>query len=439
MRERIHASSQAGLSRRARALQLLARCPAQQGLSLLRVYSHRDSVNPDPKRAKTAAIDTICSVGAWRLKLRRVSLAYLWSILVWVGFSPILAAENRLQLSDRGLHSPGYWTLLLVNGAWCLTAALLTPPIFYLVRRYPISKRAGLWRLAGYLLGGIPYLAVSVVIRWIILPPWNLPAQKFGSRSAQALIVYLHLFGVQIWDYVVSLVAAHAYGYFHRSQIQELERTELQQALATSELQSLKSQLHPHFLFNTLQGISMLIASDPRQARAMLLKLSALLRTALAYGSLDLITLADELKFVESYLELQKMRLEDRLWITWEVQPDTRQMLVPQLILQPLVENAIVHGIACCREGGWIQICARRTESTLEITIRNSVGATGSSGMGLGLRNTRARLKHLYGNEGKFTFAIDAQNVAIASLLLPGFSRQEGDAMSQETQGQRSA
>ena len=136
-------------------------------------------------------------------------------------------------------------------------------------------------------------------------------------------------------------------------------------AKMASDLQSLRTQLHAHFLFNALQGISTLTDSDPGRAKAMILKLSELLRAALRYGDSDLVALGEELKSIEHYLDLEGMRLGDRLQVRWNVQPETRRMLVPQLILQPLVENAIVHGIACCRGGGWIQITATRIEHIL--------------------------------------------------------------------------
>ncbi len=359
-------------------------------------------------------------------RVLRVARAYLWSILIWVGFSPVLAGQDKVRLLERGQYT-AYWNLLLVNGAWLLTAALLTPPIFWLVRRYPLVKSAGLPRVGGYLLGSVPYVIASACIRWIMLPPWDSPTQRFGPRTLTGLVHSTYIFADLIWDYIVIVVAAHAYAYFKRVRGQELERAELQQALAASELQALKSQLHPHFLFNTLQGISALTDTDTARAKAMVLKLSSLLRTALEYGNSDLITLGEELKFVENYLDLEKMRLEDRLEVRWDISPETRQMLVPQLVLQPLIENAILHGVACCRGGGWIQLASRRAEDALEIQIRNSVGGKRQGGMGLGLQNTRARLKHLYSDETVFSFDLGSDGVAVTTLVLPAIgSRKQG-------------
>jgi LytS/YehU family sensor histidine kinase len=260
------------------------------------------------------------------------------------------------------------------------------------------------------------------------MPPWNIPAQKFDQRSLHAFVTGFDVFAETLWNYLILVAAAHAYEYFKRARDQELE---LQQALATSELQALKSQLHPHFLFNTLQGISALIDTEKERAKTMILKVSNLLRTALQCASSDVISLDEELKFVEDYLSLEKMRLEDRLDVRWQIDPAARHLLVPQLIMQPLVENAIFHGVACCRGGGWIEISSRRAEGMLEITIRNSVGGKRQAGMGLGLQNVRARLKHLYEDEATLCFDQGSDGVAIATLVLPAIGQQK-EAMKEE-------
>jgi len=350
----------------------------------------------------------------------RIARSYLWSILIWLSLAPVNAGENSVTLLDRGLYVP-YWSLLLDNSAWMITVAVLTPPLFAIVRRYPIADRQHAGRVAGYLVGSLAYLAVSACVRWLLLPQLNSATRQFAHRTLHALVSIIHTFSFQIWCYLAILVAAHAYYAFVRAKAQELERSELQQALAASELQVLKSQLHPHYLFNTLHGIATLIDSDRAKAKAGVVKLSNLLRTSLEYGNSDLITFSEELNFVRSYLELEQMRLGNRLQILWEVDPETRETLVPQLILQPLVENAILHGISCCREGGWILIVSRQIGDRVELEVRNSVGGKSREGLGLGHRNTAARIKHLYANEGTFVFRIDPDDVAVATLAFPGF------------------
>jgi len=226
-------------------------------------------------------------------------------------------------------------------------------------------------------------------------------------------------FADQVFIYVAIVVAAHAYNYLKRLQREERERYEYQQALAASELQALKMQLHPHFLFNTLHGIATLVDSDAKCAKAMIIKLSNLLRKALDRGSSDLIPLEDELKFVREYLDLEKMRLGNRLRVDWIVAPDTCRLLVPQMILQPLAENAIRHGIAASREGGWLEIATSAEKATLTVKLRNSVGGGRSTGTGVGLRNAEARLKYLYSGDASMRFQILEDRTATVVLCVP--------------------
>ena len=219
----------------------------------------------------------------------RIARSYLWSILIWLSLAPVAAGEDKVSLLDRGLHLP-YWILLLSSGAWLFTAALLTPPLFSVVRRYSIVDRHGGRRLAGYLVGVLPYLAASACIRWVLLPPLNPFTRQFTHRTLHSLVGNTHLFSFQVWCYLAILTVAHAYYGFERAKARELERAELQQALAASELQMLKSQLRPHYLFNTLHGISTLIDSNSVKAKSSVLKLSNLLRMSLAYGNSDLIS-----------------------------------------------------------------------------------------------------------------------------------------------------
>ena len=354
-------------------------------------------------------------------KASRIAFAYLWSILFWMGLASLAAGEDKVRFLERGLRT-SYWTALLIEGGFLLCAALLTPPIFAIVHRYPITKPIRIGRVAGYVLGIALYIIACVGLRWFIVAPWNIPAQKFEQRSLHTLFTGFYAFAEIIWNFIIVLAAAHAYEYFKRARDQELQ---LQQALATSELQALKSQLHPHFLFNTLQGISALIDTEKERAKAMVLKVSHLLRTALQCASSNVISLDEELKFVGDYLSIEKMRLEDRLEVRWQIDPAARQLLVPQLIMQPLVENAIFHGVACCRGGGWIEISSRRAGSMLEIAIRNSVGGKRQAGMGLGLQNVRARLKHLYEEEATLCFEQGSDGVAVASLVLPAIGQQK--------------
>jgi hypothetical protein len=361
---------------------------------------------------------------------RRIALSYAVSVAVWMGFSLLLGWQYRIYDVANNVQAPLSEPLALaaVRG---FTLAILSPPVFYFVRRYAVNGRRLLHRCALYLFGAAGFVALYSCIRFTLLQPWDFVLQRFVPRTFHSLVDLVRTgFADQITMYAAIVVAAHAYEYFERVRRQELERYELQRALAASELQALKIQLHPHFLFNTLHGISTLIDGDGKSAKAMIIKLSSLLRSALEHGSSDLITLREELKFIQAYLDLESMRLGSRLSVSWSISPETNAMLVPQLILQPLVENAILHGISCRREGGWIEIASFRTNHLLEIRISNSVGEKKSAGMGLGQKNTQARLKHLYSEEAVFSFAIGKQT-ATARVAVPALgSHQQGERKS---------
>jgi LytS/YehU family sensor histidine kinase len=151
----------------------------------------------------------------------------------------------------------------------------------------------------------------------------------------------------------------------------------------------------------------------------MIVKLSSLLRIALEHSGSDLIPLQEELKFIREYLDIEQMRFGSRLTVTWSIDQGTLKSLVPQLILQPLVENAIRHGVASSRENSWIEIASKWSNRGVELSIRNSIGAVRPKGIGVGLRNTRARLKYLYSDEAAFSFAMNEDQTATATLVLP--------------------
>ena len=352
--------------------------------------------------------------------VRRILLPYVWSIGFWLAFAIVMSIQQEFNNGRRTGSRLDTFTLFLVMAARYLACAPLTPPIFRFVRRFTVHRSNPIRGISVYVLGVVPFALAYTCIRWIIAPPWDSALQSFVPRSVHALGVTLYgSIGHEVSMYIMIVIAAHAYEYYERSRIEELERSELQEALAASELHVLKNQLHPHLLFNTLHGITTLIDSDPKLAKAMVLQLSSFLRSALKHGSADLVPLREEIKLVEAYLDIEKMRLGSRLELRWNLDPDTRDILVPQLVLQPLVENAILHGIASCREGGWLEISSSKIADQLELRIRNSVGGKRAGGMGVGHRNTRARLKNLYSEKARFSFALTKDQIATAVLTFP--------------------
>ncbi len=350
---------------------------------------------------------------------RPIIRAYVVSIGMWSALSLLTGWNYRIFDEGLNIHSTLSDMLLLAESRG-FAYALLTPPIFYLTRRYMNRPRDRFRYVLLYVLGLPPFMLLYSCIRWVVIPPWDANLQQYVPRSSHGPLELIYgSFADQITIYIAIVFAAHAYQYFENVRKQHLEKFEFQRALAASELQALKMQLHPHFLFNTLHGISTLIDTDQSSAKKMVVKLSTLLRSTLEYSGSDLIPLREELIFVREYLDLETMRLGTRLTIAWSIDPTTQQILVPQLILQPLVENAVRHGIACSRDGGWLEITSQKRGSSLELCIRNSIGGKRTPGIGVGLKNTDARLRNLYSDEAKFSFVETADHVAIATIILP--------------------
>jgi two-component system, LytTR family, sensor kinase len=356
-------------------------------------------------------------------RLRGIARAYLLSLASWGCFALLMV----LQFRPFNRQNPGAWfvNLMVEVALRALAFSFWTPPIFYLAGKYLNYSRSRFRAVLFWSLGAAPFVVVHTSIIWLLIRPYDPDAQKYVPRSFELWRDMIRGgFADQIFLYAAIVVAAHAYAYLKRVRTQEREKYEYQQALAISELQALKMQLHPHFLFNTLHGIATLVDSDPKTSKDMILKLSSLLRTALDRGSADLIPLEDELKFVREYLDLEKMRFGSRLKIQWLVAAETRRLLVPQMILQPLVENAIRHGVASIREGGWIEIAASVDSGIFTIKLRNNVGDQSSNGTGVGLRNAEARLKYLYSGDAGVHLAVDEDRIATVSLTLPALNSQ---------------
>lgn len=351
--------------------------------------------------------------------IRRVAIAYLRSFVCWLPLSVLISFQQYLIEIDLK-HRVPFLTIQLITSIRFLVFALLTPPVFFIVRRFPIQREKPIRGVLLYFLGTAGFVIAYALLRLCIAPLWDIEKQHFMPWGVRDLAGVIYgTFGDQISVYITLVAAAHAYEYFRRVRSEELERADLQRALAASELQALRSQLHPHFLFNTLHGISTLIDSDKELAKALTFRLSSLLRTVLRHAGNDLISLKDELAFIESYLELEQMRLGPRLKVRWIIDPNTTGLLIPHLILQPLVENAVLHGVACSRGGGWVKISSNRRNDSFEVRVQNSTGGQPRPGMGLGLTNTRNRLRHLYAEDAEFCFAIDGDRIATASLVIP--------------------
>ena len=238
--------------------------------------------------------------------------------------------------------------------------------------------------------------------RQILLPA--IGVETFGNFIIYALIVCGH----------------YAYDYYQKYREREMRSVELEGRLAQAELQNLKMQLHPHFLFNTLHTISVLMMRDVNLANRMLIRLSDLLRITLDNTGSQMVPLKQELDFLRGYLEIEQTRFQDRLTVDIDVQPAALDAPVPNLILQPLVENAIRHGIATRPGAGTIQLRATTDGPVLRLQVRDDgPGLDGSFKKGIGLTNTEARLRQLYGTQHSFDIRNSAAGGVEVTITIP--------------------
>ena len=351
---------------------------------------------------------------------QRGLFGYGLSIAFWMPLAALLAWQQYRIAQEEHLKV-SLASLLVLGGVRFFTIALLTPPIFWIAAKAPISAGNVVRRMIYYLAGFIPFVLLFAVVRWTLLPPYFPETQQWGHRTFAALIGLTYTtFGDELVFYLAVVIAAHAAVFFRRIQRQELEQLALKEALAQSELHTLQMQIQPHFLFNTLNGISSLVHSDAGRAEQMILRLSSLLRRTLKQDGSDLVTLTDELHLAEDYLDIEGMRLGSRMSVSWDIQPETRDLLVPQFMFQLLIENGVKHGIANCRGQGWIEITSKQSQQGLKLEVKNSVNGEIRQGMGVGHQNIRTRLSLLYGSDARLLFH-HRDKVAVATLVLPIF------------------
>lgn len=301
--------------------------------------------------------------------------------------------------------------------SWYVLAALV-PGILWTSQRFPLEP--GRWQRSLLVHGGaavlfaILHLTIASWLSDYVLYPGGQMPWDFRVNLSRLLSVY---FVIGVFTYFALVAGYHAYEYGRRYRDHEraaaqleLRATRLEASLAHANLDSLRMQLNPHFLFNTLNTISVMALKGERHGVVrMLTLLSDLLRLSLERRE-QVVTLREELGFLDRYLEIEQVRFRDRLTLERDVEPETLDAEVPSLLLQPLVENAVLHGIARCAGPGTVRLEARVVRGdTLELRVLDTgvgVAAAGrESGTGVGLANTRARLEQLYGGEQSLTLA----------------------------------
>ena len=298
-----------------------------------------------------------------------------------------------------------------VNLTYYYLWALTTPIVVWLARRFRFESGRWARTLAVHVIASAILTALQIVASEAILFALHLRSMEvFSWRVRYSFVVN---FQSSLPTYWMILAAYLAFDYY-------LKRAHLAAELSRAQLQALKMQLKPHFLFNTLNSISSLMYTDVEAADAMLARLSDFLRLTLDRELDQEITLNEELEFVRRYLEIEKIRFEDRLNVSVDVARDVEEARVPTLALQPLIENAIHHGIAARPGGGSISIKARRDDDTLHISVADDgVGSDVHPRERIGLANTRARLERLYGAAHQFTFAASPAGGFVVEMIIP--------------------
>jgi LytS/YehU family sensor histidine kinase len=246
-----------------------------------------------------------------------------------------------------------------------------------------------------------------------------LPAHYRGSPL---VLRFLEEFYSDIWMYwplvaIRALLDAHA-----RERERERQAARLERLMGEMKLSLLRAQIQPHFLFNTLHAISTLVHTHPESADRMISRLSDLLRITFSRSDAACVSLHEELEFLQKYLEIEQTRFQDRLSVDYQIDPDTLDAEVPRLILQPLVENAIKHGVSLQTGPGVVSIGSRRDNGRLYLTVRdNGIGLTGATRVklhgGVGLSNTRDRLECLYGSDHALNFLESSPGLTVEMLL----------------------
>ncbi len=345
----------------------------------------------------------------------------------WLGVFGILlllgaysAAQSVVsQLVLLGRERP-YWPSIGYNFLLATLWLVVIPPLWAIADRVR-PRRWGWLRwiaLQVPITAGFALLHVLLFSLFVWVPRWVLGSA--GSLLAWMLHLEPTVYMSSWLNAWAALGAFYGVDAYRRWREEQLRAERLSAQLQEAKLQALKMQLHPHFLFNTLQTISALIPRDPQRAEALIEKLGELLRTALELGDRPLIPLDDELAFVERYLDLQQARLGERLRVRWEVEPSARERPVPAFVLQPLVENAIKHGIAPRPEPGCLAVGARLREDQLVLWVRDDgPGLNGRLQEGHGLRNLRERLRTLYGSEAKLELLDGTKGGLMARIEIP--------------------
>ena len=342
---------------------------------------------------------------------------------VWTALAVLSSVQSVIFLNSVN-QAVQWWPILLGRMADWYTCAVFTPIYFWLVRRYPIDRSH--WKTSIPL--HLVTTSIFVVLKyWMFLGIMQMIEPGWADRSLGDVLQRSFIFETIAFWSLLGIV--HALVFYEGFRDREVQAAELRAQLSASQLEALSAQLHPHFLFNTLQGISTLMHRDPGGADAMLSQLSELLRRTLRRGDRQEVPLGEEMELLGYYVGIMQVRFGDRLIYEHQVDASIMSALVPHFILQPLVENALQHGIARRAGAGRVTVSGARRNGSLVLSIRDD-GPSADAGQpsaiteGIGLGNTRLRLERLYGTAQSLTLSPMAGGGMLVELVLPYRERQ---------------
>jgi signal transduction histidine kinase len=355
----------------------------------------------------------------WLLLIAISAVYALFASVVSVGYTAIYGLSRWTLRPDTTAIFP---YLILMNLAMWTGYALWTPAIFWLGRRFRFDRRG--WKRAiaihvpASLLISAVHLALVGSLRFYLQTlrggtPDLLTTilDAFFRTLDQTMPVYWALIGLQ-----------HAVDYYRQARVREVRSARLEARLMESQLQALQQQLHPHFLFNTLHAISTLVHRDPEKADLMVERLSDLLRVSLRKVGVQEVELAEELEYLRAYLDIEQIHFGNRLRVEYRIDAAAMDALVPTLILQPLVENAIRHGLEPMTRAGTLTIEAQADGDTLWLRVRDDgagLPKTWKRREGVGLTNTRSRIDRLYGEEAALTVRENPGGGVLVDIYIP--------------------
>ena len=341
---------------------------------------------------------------------------FLLGFCFWTLLGLSFASQFYISSAKAGLEVSWKQAVNYALGDWYVFA-LLSVPVIQLARRFRFEGANWGRSFAAHAVASVLFSFAYMVLRaWV--GQWQ--SQAAFQDVFKPLLVKTWHFNLLIYWVIVAV--SHAFDYYRRYRERELRASALEKHLAQAKLRALQMQLNPHFLFNTLHSISSLMHKDVEAADKMIARLSDLLRAALAGADTQEVTLQKELELLQLYLSIEQIRFGSRLTVKLDIAPDTLAAQVPNLVLQPLVENAIRHGIEPRARPGCIELQAHRLDGALALVVSDNGAGLGENGRikeGVGLSNTRARLQELYGSAYRFELRRGQEGGVRVELSIP--------------------